>query len=358
MPIGNRSRRKALKMFGTVAMGGILSLGAIPVQGTKAVSRPVRARGMRTIRRIPQENGYIREVEFKIEETNPISVNSKDESIIMSTESGNYNPEVRPGNTVDFGKDELKIDKEMFKDTEQAVKSQRSGKDEPDVIEYKDTAILGTVEQHYAQEMRMRDALLAADSISSQAESNPLLAADCSKYTYNGDNPSDRDDLAERTAPINLAWDNGKDASDIQDEMQDEGWGSPWPSSDKYIFEDEDTVKAQDEHIKRNIPPSSVPTQYHVRAYDLSGVDNLEIVGAGHRDPPDHNQGCEWVGIGCGVNWRVSETRGEVSDEWTDVKTKYAGNANMDSASGNYDYIEGDIKDDGDSIGCPPFCPV
>ncbi|WP_197075936.1 hypothetical protein [Halostagnicola sp. A56] len=91
MPIGNSSRRNALKLFGTVAMGGILSLGATPVQGTKAVSRPVRARGVRTIRRIPQADGYTREVKFKVEETDPISVDSKDESIMMSVESGSYN---------------------------------------------------------------------------------------------------------------------------------------------------------------------------------------------------------------------------------------------------------------------------
>ncbi|WP_228371001.1 MULTISPECIES: hypothetical protein [unclassified Natrinema] len=350
----NPTRRKTLQIFGAVAFGGTMSLGATPVQGTNDGSRPVLASGRRIIRRIPMDDGFLRKVKFEVEETNPISVEVRDGEVTTNTESGSYNPAVKPGSTVDLGSDEMTID-------EQAIEVQLSGQtdvdsalegtgleiarqDDPDVIKYKDTTILGTVEQHYAQEMRTRDAVLADDSVSPQAESNPLLAAECSKYTYNGDDPSDPDDLAERTAPINVAWDTGNDASDIQAEMQNVGWESPWPSGDKYIFEDESTVKAQDEHVKKNISPDVVPNQYHVRAYDLSGVDNLAVIGAGHRDPVDHNQGCEWVGIGCDVNWRVSETREEVSDDWTDVLTKWAGNANIDSASGNYDYIRGSVK--------------
>ncbi|WP_242509307.1 hypothetical protein [Natrinema altunense] len=354
MSDGNPTRRRALQIFGTAAVGGTMSLGATPVQGTNGVSRPVLASGTRTIRRIPTDDGYIREVEFKIEETNPISVEVRDGVITTNTESGSSNPAVEPGSTVDLGSDEMTVDEQAIEvqfseqtDVDSALKETGldiTRRDDPDVIEYEDTTILGTVEQHYAQEMRTRDALLTDDTVSTQAESNPLLAADCSKYTYNGDNPSDADDLAERTAPINVAWDTGTDASDIQAEMQNIGWESPWPSGDKYILEDESTVKAQDEHIKKNITPTVVPTQYHVRAYDLSGVDNLAVIGAGHRDPADHNQGCEWVGIGCDVNWKVSETREEVSDDWSNVLTKWAGNANVDSASGNYDYIRGDIR--------------
>lgn len=360
------TRRGALKLLGTVAVGSSAIVGATSASDRDSVAKPVLARGTRIIRRVPTDDGYRREETFEIDSTEPLSVGVRDGEVTTATEQTGRNPAV--AGTVDLGKDEFEIDEQQVASqlaaqaaddvTVSAADIDVTPEDSPEKIEYEDTAVLGTVEQHYRQEMRTRDAVLSTNAIDTQAESNPLLAADCSKYTYNGDDPSDKDDLAERTGPINLAWDNGKDASTIESDMGDRGWGAPWPSSSKYIFEKPWSVKTQDTHIKKNMIPTYSPNQWHVRAYDLSYADDLEVIGAGHQDPVDHNQVCEIIGVTCDVDWKFEATREEASEEWNDVTTKWAGNGDADSSSGNYDYIEGDIKEDDGGIGCPPFCPL
>jgi len=354
--VGNKTtRRGALKVIGAVAVGAGVSTGATSARNRREASKPVIANGTRIIRRVPTDDGYRREETFEVESTTPLSLGVKDESVTATTRQQGSNQAVESTESIDLGTDEFELDEQEIatrittqRDSEISVNAADvdiTPDRDPEVIEYEDTAILGTVKQHYDQEMRVRDELLSSDSVEATAASNPLLSSDCSKYTYNGDNPSDKDDLAERTAPINLAWDNGKDASEIKSDMAEWGWGAPWPSGSKYIFEKSYSVKKQDEHIQKNIFPYYAPNQWHVRAYDLSYADDMEVVGAGHKDPIDHNQTCEIIGVTCGVDWKFKETRRKASDKWNDVRSIWGANADADSSRGLYDYIEGDIEE-------------
>lgn len=364
MVLSETSRRKVLQAFGTMAVGGGLSVGTASARKSN-VSSPVLAKGTRTIRQVPTDDGYIREEEFEINEAEPVSTTVKDGTVTLTTDSRERNPDLTSNTTVNLGRQVMEVDEREIKaklsektDIGTSLKGTKLDiiqRDAPKIVTYKDTAILGTIKQHYDLEMRAREALVATKS--TLLESNPLLDSDCSIYTFKGDNPSNPDDLGERRGPINIAWDNGKDASEINSAMQEEGWGSLWPSGTRYIIVNDYTVRAQDKHIKKNIYPGHLPNQWHVRAYDLPGyVDDLEVIGSGHRDPIDHGKVCGPV-PDCDTDWGISDTRQEVSAEWTEVTTKYSG---TDSGSGNYDYIEGDIDDDEDDDvpSCPPFCPI
>jgi len=203
------------------------------------------------------------------------------------------------------------------------------------VIQYADTALIGTIEQHYEHEKQILNTQIS-----------PLNDLIVPLYVYDGDDPSSFSDLAEATGPINVAWTNGMTASEIDSEVN---WGEHAASlfaGDRYII-DGSSVKSQDEDLTQNILPKFQPNQYHGRLYDLSNHSG-DVAAQFHRDPSDHGLARDEV------NWRFSESRAHASEDWSDVNTlDYDNGGQFGSSNGKLDLIDGDW--DG---GCTLWDPI
>lgn len=201
---------------------------------------------------------------------------------------------------------------------------------------FSDTAIIGEMEQHFEVEKRINE--LQRESHNNSFQITP-------KYVYKGDNPSSWQDLAERTGPINLGWDIGKDASSVASEHNTSGSWAIQFAGTRYII-NAYGITIQKEDIGQNVcitPQCSSPNQYHARLYDNNHKDDsARVIGQAHYDPVDHGQITN-------PDWRFAEARNELSEHWTDITTKNMYNgSSFSSSNGDLDLISGNVEDDDD----------
>lgn len=196
--------------------------------------------------------------------------------------------------------------------------------DRSGTTKYRDSGVFGTWDQHANAERELRNDV----TIQSSSYTGPL-------YIYKSE------DLAERAAPINVGWRyyHSFNASDVNDIMWDNGWDGTLTSTDRYVLVMTDTqcvVRKQAYHTKK---PTGWTTQWHGRLWNLPDYedDGYDVIGSYHHDPWDHG----WV---TNADWRFSESRQEVSDDWESwgyyANTQDVGNGDdFDSSAGKFDYI-------------------
>ncbi|PSP81072.1 hypothetical protein BRC81_01390 [Halobacteriales archaeon QS_1_68_20] len=169
--------------------------------------------------------------------------------------------------------------------------------DRAGTVEFQDDGVFGTWEQHANAERDLRE----GDLTQSHDYTGPL-------YCYKSE------DLAERTAPINVGWRYYHDftASEVDSIMANHGWDGTLTSTDRYVlvftgpysYE----IKKQDAQAKK---PTGWTSQWHGRLYDLPDADDdgYDVIGQFHHDPWDHG----WL---TDPDWRFAEARQECSSDW------------------------------------------
>ena len=236
-------------------------------------------------------------------------------------------PDVKPRNggnpRVDF--EEVTVDRasipDEYKDPDRAF-----------TVEYDDDAVLGTFRQHMRAEERIREGRTAESSF---AASHTPTDYKGPLYTYKSG------DLDERTAPVNVAWyDLGLYASDVKSTMNDNGWGTIYPSTSKYVgyYNGYDYVSVKESENAKKYDGYVPGEQWHGRLYNIPSryYDGYEVVGAFHRDPADHG----W--LPGDENWRFSDSRREASGDWDSwgysESTQYVDNGSAFGSS--YGYLD------------------
>lgn len=238
-------------------------------------------------------------------------------------------PDVRPRNG-----GEARVEFETVEVSREAVPDEYKNPDRGFRVSYPDDAVLGSFEQHMRAEERIRGGS-ANESAIAASHTPPDYHGPL--YTYTSG------DLDERTAPVNVAWyDLGTYASEVKATMNDNGWGTIYPSTSKYIgyYNGYDYVSVEEsEHAKKY--DGYVPgEQWHGRLYNIPSryYNGYEVVGAFHRDPADHG----W--LPGDENWRFADSRREASGDWDSwgysELTQYVDNgSDFDSANGYLDAV-------------------
>ncbi|MFC4245409.1 twin-arginine translocation signal domain-containing protein [Natribaculum luteum] len=328
----SKNRRKFLKGIGAVTAGTFLAGNAAGSETQKR--RPVIASGTRIAEIEQTSRGWEISRKFLIDTVEEEFRVSRQDRVTTTAEVENDLPEF--DREVDFGTETISTT-----NLDSETKSEIDDLLEEGTERFKDTAVLGTFQQHYEYE---RDLI----EVTPMAE-GPLPDSSISLHVYNADDPSWEGDLTENTGPINLVWNNGDDADDIDDDWQYNGHSSIALSGTRYIATDTYSVKEQDEDIGWNIAPIQLPSQWHARVYTIDGNIDIDAVGQAHRDPPDHGH------LPGDTNWQFFDSRETFSDQWNDVSTLDADNGDeYDSSDGEYDYIEGEYEEDDDG-GIPIF---
>lgn len=191
------------------------------------------------------------------------------------------------------------------------------------VVQYRDTGVFGTVDQHAAAEQQLRN--------KQKEQSGPSTASHSPNY-YGPLYTYKTADIAERTAPVNVAWRRylGLSASEVRSRMiNDADWGTIIPSGDRYIiyYDGSDYVtKKQDRHIKES---TGTTDQWHGRLYDIPYADEeaYSVIAQAHHDPWDHG----YLGD---PNWRFSDSRKEFLDTWESIGYYYSENQDVYNGSG------------------------
>lgn len=172
------------------------------------------------------------------------------------------------------------------------------------VVQYDETATIGSPEQHASAEAQLKGGDSDGVSTMSATYDGPL-------YVYKSGTAAQNDDASKRTGPINVNWTDSvnKSVSEIKQYMKNRGWTAccAFYSGTRYVL-DNGSPKGQDTHIYNEIDWTK---QYHVRAYEVNVSDSLgtAVVGQVHRDPHDHNK------IGS-VPWYFNESRDAVKSDW------------------------------------------
>jgi len=193
------------------------------------------------------------------------------------------------------------------------------------VIQYRDTGVFGTFEQHAAAEQQLKTELKAE-----REESGPEAASHSPYYfgplyTYRSGS------VAERTAPVNVAWRRylGLSASEVRSKMVNDGnWGNFIPSSDRYVlyYDGSSYVsKKQDRHVKKS---TGVTSQWHGRLYDVPSADDDDygVVCQAHHDPWDHGHITD-------PDWQFADSRREILDAWESLGIYFT--ENQDAYNGS-----------------------
>jgi hypothetical protein len=196
------------------------------------------------------------------------------------------------------------------------------------VVNYRDTGVFGTFDQHANAEKKLRGKKKKANGPSTASHSpnyyGPL-------YTYKSA------DIAERTAPVNVAWRRylGLSASEVRSRMiNDANWGTIIPSGDRYVlyYDGSSYVnKKQDRHIKES---TGTTDQWHGRLYDIPNADEEDfgVIAQAHHDPWDHG----YLGD---PDWRFADSRQKFLETWESIGYYYS--ENQDVYNG-YDFDSSD----------------
>lgn len=238
-------------------------------------------------------------------------------------------PDVAPRNggskRVEFGTVEV---------SRSAIPDEYKNPDRAFTVSYSDDAVLGTFEQHMRAERQIRAETTGESSITASHTPSSYVGP---LYTYASG------DLDERTAPVNVAWyDGGFYASDVKSTMNNNGWGTIYPSTSKYIgyYNGFNYVSVTESKNVKKYDGYVPGEQWHGRLYNIPSryYDGYEVVGAFHRDPADHG----W--LPGDENWRFSDSRVEASDDWESYgyseQTQFVDNGSQfDSSYGYLDAI-------------------
>lgn len=194
--------------------------------------------------------------------------------------------------------------------------------DGPSMVEYRDTGVFGTFDQHATAEQSIRSELKASDAAETASHSPSYFGP---LYVYKSGS------VNERSAPVNVAWRRylGFSASDVRSKMVNDGdWGNIIPSSDRYIlyYDGSDYVsKKQDKHVKKS---TGITAQWHGRLYDIPSADeeDYSVVSSAHHDPWDH-------GHITNPNWQFSDSRQEFLDAWESLGVYFTENQDVYNGS-------------------------
>lgn len=196
------------------------------------------------------------------------------------------------------------------------------------VVQYRDTGVFGTFDQHATAEKKLRGKQNDDSDVGTASHApnyyGPL-------YTYKSS------DIAERTAPVNVAWRRylGLSASDVRSKMiNDADWGTIIPSGDRYVlyYDGSNYVnKKQDKHIKES---TGLTDQWHGRLYDIPSADEEDygVICSAHHDPWDH-------GYLSDPDWQFSDSRQKFLDTWESIGYYYSDNQDVYNG---YDYDSSD----------------
>ncbi|WP_239524371.1 hypothetical protein [Halogeometricum borinquense] len=129
-----------------------------------------------------------------------------------------------------------------------------------------------------------------------QPQHIPSLDGNVPLYHYKKE--SDAEDMQNRGAPLNVAWET-EDSQSIKNHMENGNGGGRWlPASpitaiirqNRYVNLPDGGTKSNDTHVMRWVPNALCTTkQYHIRLYDVP-FDDIKAVGQAHRDPCDHGK--------------------------------------------------------------------
>lgn len=183
---------------------------------------------------------------------------------------------------------------------------------------YDDWGVFGTPADHAAAEGRIR-ARLGRDG---------GATGDGPVYQYARGALPDGDVVAERKAPVNVAWDRSLTLSpgDVERTMTDAGWDSLVAlSGHRYLLVpaaggsgDGRRLRREDHHVKRQVAPWST-AQYHARLWSLpDGASNdaaggRGVVGSAHFDPWLHGLAAD------APAWRFDAARRAVATTWREA---------------------------------------
>lgn len=222
-----------------------------------------------------------------------------------------------------FGKAEVVVDSSTV--DRQSVPERFRDPDRAGTIKYQDSGVFGTWDQHANAERELRQGDLTA----SHDYTGP-------RYNYKSE------DLAERSAPVNVGWRYYHDfsASEVDSIMANNGWDGSLISTDRYVLVFTGPysydIRKQAAHTKK---PTGWTTQWHGRLWNLPDYDDdgYDVIGSYHHDPWDHG----WL---TDADWRFAESRQECSDDWESwgyyAFTQDIGNgSDWDSSNGKFDAI-------------------
>jgi hypothetical protein len=160
-----------------------------------------------------------------------------------------------------------------------------------------DTAVLGHMSEFVARESG------ASGDVGTQTHDLP-------EYCYKNA------DAAERTGPINVAWEVNESASEIRSAMRDnvswwdgECWCSDLPSFDRYAVIDGSETK-NDSGVAKSVGSHLTGSQWHARLWNMP---DGRVVAQAHYDVQDHGT------ILLDPDYRFEESRRTVADTWTDA---------------------------------------
>ncbi len=208
--------------------------------------------------------------------------------------------------------------------------------------------VIGTVAEHRKAERLVHERMADGDS-----DVHPLHipTLDGNVPLYHYQNQSDAQNLQNRGAPLNVAWET-EDAQSIKTHMENGDGGGTWLPGhiilavwreSRWVNLPNGGTKSNDVHVMRWIPNAICTTrQYHIRIYDVP-FDDVAAIGQAHRDPCDHG-----LTPGLSTNFRLDEARDAVADFWKDghsninYETTFVGNTSNDfsSHSGTWAYFD------------------
>lgn len=175
---------------------------------------------------------------------------------------------------------------------------------EPFTVERRDAAVLASLDEFAARERRTKQTVArTADATPANLDVLPL-------YSYKSADA----DIAERTGPINVCWDDSvdADASDVEwamtwetDYWDGECWCADLPSKDRYVVVDGQANPPQDTGVAKS---AGFTNQWHARLWDLP---DGRVVAQSHYDTVDH---CQLI---TDCDFRFDSSRERVADTWT-----------------------------------------
>lgn len=311
----NNTRRKVLSGIGSTLLYGVGITKAASLQQDGDL--PTRVGGKRRFTVMEDDGGkeYRLDEEFYLDDQSDVSLGT--ESVELDSQIVNETSAAR-------------LNREAFRKTDI---SYESGTGTGFQFEYHDTAIIGTFEQHFEHEKYARE-----------QETMDVVHV-TPRFVYKSDDPSGRYDIAEMTGPINLGWAVGKDAGGVASNQPTSGSWAIELAGTRYII-NANGVTSQDKDVGEKRCMSHFctgPQQYHVRLYDNNySEDDVSVIGQAHYDPMDHGHLTD-------PDWRFSDSRREISEDWTDVSTVTLSNGRFFSSSDGWmDHIQGLPEDDDD----------
>ncbi|WP_255516667.1 hypothetical protein [Haloferax sp. KTX1] len=226
---------------------------------------------------------------------------------------------------------------------DQVKEEVRSGKKSTYIV--KERNVIGTKEE----QMNSEDKIHKAKGGGSHVLHVPDIEGNVPLYHYAKE--SDAENMQNRGAPLNVAWET-EDSQSIKNHMENGDGGGRWLPGNiilaihresRYVNLPDGDTKSNDKHVMRFIPnPICTTRQYHVRLYDVP-FDDIAAIGQAHRDPCDHG-----LIPYLDTNFKIDQARQAVVDFWEDGHSSIdhestdVGNTSQDynSHSGTWAYFD------------------